>query len=386
MMDFSSATDAELSVFAYPYDWSEVAVMADTTKYLTKDSATAPMMLNGLTATTFNADKKIVSSSDYYYYMGAPYGTDLTYRTYDAQGNITQMFFLSDSGMGPDSVSRMVFYYNAQGRLDRDSLFEYDNGQWVPMGLLSYAYDGAGNITSLTLDGAFMTTNWTTMSQYVNTFYNDNKLKTSTSYEFNGSALEATAKDSLGYGSNSPMVTYHASYEWYNNIWEPVYRVTKHMNAQGLPDTVTTSFYDSPLSTWLDFQRAVYSYTAYGNPEQGKEYFSDATSWSLNRIYNFYYEIYNDLNSVSNVPALQEMTVYPNPATSEINIRWKEGNGKKVTMEMVNAAGQQMMSAAINWKSDSQVIPVQALTPGMYWLTVRNEAGAVIFRQAVVKQ
>jgi hypothetical protein len=382
-MDFDNFFAPDFGPFDYPYDMSTLPVMADSVRFWSKDSATGPLVLDELTTAAFNTNKKLTSSGDYYFDMGMPDGADVYYHSYDAQGRLTTITGLYDGGSGLDSSNKIVFYYNAQGQHYRDSVYEYDNGQWKTAGVINYAFDAAGNITNVTIDVMILST-WTTVAKYDNTFYSNNKLQISTEYYFSGVSLLPGTKDSFGYANNSVFATFQEEYAINNGLWEPQFRSTKHLNAQSLPDTILFEVYNN--NNWMAAQRDVYTYTSYGNPQEKHVYNANGTTWDLSIIRHFYYEIYNDPNNVQDLAEQERMNVYPNPVSNELNISWANGSGKKVSLELINATGQRTFTKSVTWKEDHETISVQQLAPGMYWLAVKDEAGNVVFRQGVVKQ
>ena len=382
-MDFDNFFGPDFGPFDYPYDLSTIAVMADSVKFWSKDSATGPLELDELTTATFNGNKSLASFGDYYYDLGLPDGADVYYHTYDAQGRLAMITSLYDGGSGLDSSSKMVLYYDTQGQHHRDSLYEYNNGLWTTAGVINYTFDVAGNITNVTIDVMILST-WTTVGKYVNTFYSNNKLQTSTEYYFLGLSLLPGTKDSFGYSNNSAFATFQEESVYNNGMWEPQFRSIKHLNAQGLPDTVLFEVHNN--NNWVPAQQDAYTYSSYGNPLEKQVYNANGQVWDSSIIRHFYYEIYNDPNSVKNVSSQEQMTLYPNPAGGELNISWPTGLGKKVGLELINAAGQRVYSTTRTWNQERETISIQHLTPGTYWLAVRGESGRVIFMQTLLKQ
>ena len=384
-MEFNSYYSLDFSPFDYPYDWSVLSVMADTVKHLSKDSATGPLLVDEVTTATFNNNKNLTSYKEFYYYLGVPDGSTVFHQSYDSQGNISKLVGLLDLGGGLDSFVKAVFNYNAQGKIMQDSVFQYTNNQWVLSAVIDFTYDGSGNITTVSLSAAGATS-WSVVDKYENTFYPDNKLKTSISYSLTGTTLEPTLKDTFGYANNSAFATLQSEYMWDNGIWVPMYQMLKHLNAQGLPDTVYQNGYNNSANTWMPFLKTHYTYTTYSNPQLGTDYTFDGVSWSLLSHRHYYYEVYNDPTSVQHITTQQNVRVYPNPATSEINVKFEDGVGRKVTLELVNAAGQRVYRATQHMMQESMKVSIQSLTPGLYWLTVRNENGELMFRETVVKK
>jgi hypothetical protein len=381
-MDFDNFFAPDFGPFDYPYDMTVVPVMADSVKFWSKDSATGPMQLNELTTATFNSSRKLTSFGDYYFDMGMYDGADVYYHSYDAQGRLATITSLYDGGSGLDSSARITLYYNTQGQHYRDSVYEYNNGQWKTSGVIYYTFDGAGNIINVTIDVMILTA-WTTVAKYDNTFYSNNTLQTSTEYYFSGVSLLPGTKDSFGYTNNSTFATFQEEYAMNNGTWEPQFHSIKHLNAQGLPDTILFEVYTN--NNWIAAQKDAYTYTGYGNPQEKQVYNANGPAWELSILRHFYYELYNDPTNVSHLPAKEEVILFPNPAAGYLNINWIGGAGKRVSVELTNAIGQRVFTKTFTWNQDIETISTAQLTPGNYWFEVRNESGQVIIRQTLLK-
>src|SRR5699024_946112 len=106
------------------------------------------------------------------------------------------------------------------------------------------------------------------------------------------------------------------------------------------------------------FNKTHYTYTGFGNPQQGNGYYFNGTSWAPGNVLHFYYEGYNDPTSVPGFKQQARIKVYPNPATTELKLHWNEGKGHKVNLSLVNASGQQVYKEAFEWKEADKTISV----------------------------
>ena len=67
-------------------------------------------------------------------------------------------------------------------------------------------------------------------------------------------------------------------------------------------------------------------------------------------------------------------TIYPNPANSELTIN--TGSNTYATAIITNTLGQVLMTQSLS--SNDTKIKVSALTPGLYYLTLRGESGVEV--------
>jgi len=101
----------------------------------------------------------------------------------------------------------------------------------------------------------------------------------------------------------------------------------------------------------------------------------------------YYYEPFTYTPaSVAAVAPKATMVIYPNPTRSNVTLQWKEADGKRYQIELLNVAGQKILSQSFLWKEPQQQLSLESLTAGTYWIAVRNQEGAVIYHAAVQKQ
>jgi hypothetical protein len=80
--------------------------------------------------------------------------------------------------------------------------------------------------------------------------------------------------------------------------------------------------------------------------------------------------------------ATNEFLVFPNPATSVLNIENKSIN-TEFSIVLQNSIGQQVMAAGLNEKTNK--LDISNLPPGIYLLQIRDSNGTV-FNHKILKQ
>lgn len=77
---------------------------------------------------------------------------------------------------------------------------------------------------------------------------------------------------------------------------------------------------------------------------------------------------------------IKDYQVYPNPISTEINIKGLEGDG--YTIALYNTLGQEMLKTSL---SNGRAI-VSSLTAGHYIMTIIDKDGVIVGKESVVKE
>lgn len=83
--------------------------------------------------------------------------------------------------------------------------------------------------------------------------------------------------------------------------------------------------------------------------------------------------IYVDYIETSQATLLQ---VFPNPAQDQVRAAWKAGNDQAATIRLFNASGQLLQTYRINGEHGTHELPVDKLTPGVYYLQLNQGAAS----------
>ena len=79
----------------------------------------------------------------------------------------------------------------------------------------------------------------------------------------------------------------------------------------------------------------------------------------------------NDIQSIN-----KSVSVYPNPAWTELNIKFEQYNGKKTFMLLFNAMGQQMQMMEL--KNEFTTVPINDLATGLYYYRIIDDSGNML--------
>lgn len=305
--------------------------------------------------------------------------------TYDAAGNLVTAQGYNDTSAGlTGSFEPVTFwYYNyVSGRIARDSSVGINSGNAQPEYNVNYTYNSAGKLVQLV-------SRYFNGSTYVNSAeenytYLNGKLSTHLGRRYdNGTWINSNA-DTFTYQGNN--LTYNSSYTWdpntgtwiYGNVTNSYYNVSGNLDSQ----LVSVTLAGSPLQL---SSKLTYTYTSFNHFNRLAQYIYNGSGFDPvpDAQAVFFYETYN-ATAIKNTASRTSNTIsiYPNPATDVLNIRFKETPKSPVTVRVYNAAGQLLQFSAVNAASAVQVL-VGTLAPGTYFVEAGDNAGTQ--RQMFVK-
>ena len=165
------------------------------------------------------------------------------------------------------------------------------------------------------------------------------------------------------------IVSYPSDIETYSTVegWVPLERMEYKYDNQKRIIEEKNSTYDEDLEIWVEKYTSCYEYDSKGNLVKDHYTSSDGDE-SLTTYVNIYLE-----ENSNDVIISAKSTVYPNPVSDMLFIRL-EGVDKAV-ITLVNASGGVVAQQTINGSEAS--IPVQSLTKGYYFLTIKTDKGTI---------
>lgn len=353
-------------------------VLADSVWYYAYNNSFGYWDIYGQIASAYNLNNKMTS----YFSYNNTTSTLAEYNTvaYNVQNNITDIRSYSQSinnlGNPWDTFAHFVYSYDAQGRLATDTFYVYNNNTWNLNVWHVYDYDNANNLISLSMIGPDNGTT-DTLGKFTNTYYNDNRVKTiSYSYrDVDSQRLIGYIKDTFGYSNGADYNTYWLETVNFNYL-DTITYVTKHLNAQNLPDTVY-----STLNYGHQHEITIGTYDSYNNPVLIKVYDTIDLSVPL-MIYKYYYETFDV--GVKKLPLPDDVKIYPNPVTDLLYISTEKYRNKDLTVSIINSLGQTVKHSLFN-VSGIYRLPMADIKPGMYWIRIQDSQGNVVHTQTVVK-
>ena len=384
---------ASSPMFNFAGVFTKPQVLFDTCMHWTQDPFTLVYGLYEASSAGYDAAENMVSYKDIF--TDSTTNTNMSYaNSFNAAHNIDSGYWFRLSAGATDSTFEQFFSYSTTGLLTRDSVYELHGGTWRLVAKSLYAYDASSNLTQIDYFANDTDTSFTQplqeKEQYQNTYDASNRLLTVLTNLYDGTSLAAYVKDTFAY-TGTP--TYHTSWKEYqydpiNAYWAPMFFMSKIINGAGLPDTVNIDGFDSIMNAWVPQTMDVFKYNSFSLPDSMHEYDYDFTAFPSGPSYNtvYYYETYVNTTATQNIkPVNGLVTVYPNPATNTINILQQGSQYTMASIALVNVNGQTVARQTVQGQGEIQV-SVKDLLPGIYWLVVQDSSGAILHRQAIVKQ
>lgn len=311
---------------------------------------------------------------------------------YNAAGDPAQCLyyeFNQSNVLALNATQTTVF--NAQHKAVDDSIFNHAFGN-VPEIRTLYTYNAAGALTqyvALTWNsGAWQNSSRTTL-----TYNSAGLLQTWMNEDYINNSWQPDYKDSFVYAGANPSYTANYGFGWdvSNNSWTPQARTFLHLNAAGNWDTVTTQYYDDQAMAWGNLDRVTLTYNSYNNWETYTDAYDDDNNGVIDpatEVYGYtryYYELWDNVASVAGIPSNASFTVYPNPASSQVSVRWS-GSQKPVAYSLTDIHGRTVITNVISSSAHHFELNMDGCAPGLYLLTLTDEAGAILHREKVVRQ
>jgi hypothetical protein len=294
-----------------------------------------------------------------------------------------------------DSAFKQYFKYNASNKLTKDSTYEYHGGSWHLVSKTFYTYDVANNLIQIDNYSNNSDTTFTLplieQLKYVNTYDVSNRMLTTLTSYYNGTALTLFVKDTFAY---TGAYSFHTSWKEYqydaiNSYWAPMTYMTKHLNLAGFPDTVNIESFDSLSNAWVPATRDLIKYDGFNNPDTLYDYEYNFTSFPVipNFTTVYYYAPFVNTTSVNDIAVKNtNVIVFPNPAHKAITVSGIETKKAIVLITLIDAEGRIYNRQQLPLQNGTFQLSVDDVTPGIYWIVVQDDAGNMLHRQSIVKE
>lgn len=330
---------------------------------------------------TYDAANRPITKNDYNNDTGkSGIGSQLFY---DSAGRPSAIVYFADTVGSPftDSVNYRAFAYNGLGQLSADSTISRSAGLWKYYIKYEYSYSGSSDISKVvTYKANTVGTNW---DLYSTTNINYMGGQVQTVITDTGSMHALYVKDSFSYSGTS-FHTYAIQYVMKTSGWDTSQLITKTLNSAMLPGTVKTIV----KTTFKMLYTQYFTYDSYGQPifmHDSSGVFSPPRSPSSSTY--FYYEPYESDNITKILPGTEAIHLYPNPAKNELHVQWDASlqNGK-LQFYISNSLGQLVYNSSTSGNAGKAMILVRDQLPGLYFISVKNEAGETIATDKFIKE
>ena len=380
-------------MFNYAGAFTKPQVLFDTFLHWTQDPFTLVYGLYESARAGYDASKNMVSYLDLF--TDSVTNTNMSYiNRFNAANNMDSGYWFHESAGMADSTFDQFFSYSTAGLLTKDSVYEYHLGSWHLVARSLYTYDASNDLTQIDYFANDTDTSFTQplqeKEQYINTYDASNRLLTVLTKLYTGAVLDSYVRDTFAYTGTH---TFHTSWKEYqydpiNTYWAPLFFMSKTLNAAGYPDTVNIEGFDSIMNAWVPQTMDVINYNSFNLPDSLHEYDYDFTAFPSTPSYNtvYYYQTYLNTTAAASVAQSEDkIIVYPNPASNTINISQQGLQQSMASIGLINVNGQTVRQEDVQGQSDVR-LSTEDMLPGVYWIFVRDKAGNVLHRQAIVKQ
>lgn len=290
----------------------------------------------------------------------------------DANGNITKetnyTWNISSSQWVASSATEHM--YNGQNQRVKDSSYTISSTGNTPTSMSIYTYDSNGDqehMLMLMWNGS----GFDSVRQAFNTFTN-NLVVTVTEQEYDNNQWINSSFDTSGYNSTG-IYNYNEYREWdtATKEWVNVDLETRIINSKDLPASAAISEWDGGTKQWNKVADAELTYNSNDQPTKLNVFIYLGGIKLPNPYYvsNIYYEHYFDVG-IDKTINTEKLKVYPNPATTSINI---ELDGRKDTkLSLINMTGQTVRVQNIADNTNNAVVNIAGLPAGNYILNVTS--------------
>ena len=285
----------------------------------------------------------------------------------------------------------------------------WNGGVWKNNSRMTFSYDANNNDTSI-LREAWSGGIWVKTMQQIYT-YDVNNNKTSFLYQYwSGSNLLNQFKSIYTYNSNNKMVN-QLSQSWNGTIW---------VNYEQHIYTYNTNNYivnDSSLywtaGSWLTKYQTIYTYDANNNNVKQLSQTWNGTTWVNSSQISYTYDannlilsqVYGGFNNVgilmqndsthyyySSITGIKsltinnnQVTVYPNPSSTFLNINLIKQKESSNTVKLTNIIGQTVLYKNIGKNVGlNEVINIADFAKGVYTLMITDDSN-IVYRKIILE-
>jgi hypothetical protein len=351
--------------FIYPRNMKGWHMLADTITYFIRD--------------TFSyKDYAVYRPDNKCSFIFTEYNTSSRFRSsyiYNSNGDMEARYSSLYSGSVPTDTSSILKYSYENNKLMTDSAWLKDFGVFVLLGFDRFYYSASGK---LEVDSGFSATS-SSLAVTNLTYYTDGKLRTITTTIFSGNTIREILKDSLGYTGNLEYLTFLQSQSdnFSTNLsWSRV--ELKYPGINGLPDSTTVNLIVNGSESETIYR---YQYNDFDNPEEILAY-TDGNPTPYQTAH-FYYETYNDGLAINEFKSENDLTVYPNPFSNQINLESKSLLNQNYTLRLLNVVGSEVFSTRLTPRDGKTKFSLPQLSPGFYTLLVQSSDGRLLSKKVM---
>lgn len=251
----------------------------------------------------------------------------------------------------PDNKTELS--YDEKDQLLLSNYYHWDKllNNWVLTVKTDYvnSYDSIGKLNSVDCTVDSKTLNKITNSKYFYTYHTNGTLVSVLRSDMGSVSLTPAEKDEYTYDSEGNLTT-RTNYRYHNRVWHLIGTDDFTFNALNADNQllIPQDYVVSTLMLPVDYQ--------YGCMITSQTHTIGSNIWT-----KVYYYSSIDVTGVKNQQTTNT-TVFPNPATEYLNIRWKEDQ-PVLTVELFDVTGKKIYSGNI---ANHSKLAIQAYPKGLY--------------------
>jgi hypothetical protein len=336
-----------------------------------------------------NKPVEATSKTQFYYNSGGQHDSILTY-------------FTENAGLNWELIMKQVHHYNTSKQLVKTDLWGFDDDEekLVLSSNMIFTYYASGKMKSSTTNFSFEGEPFT-ISKSEFTYDASDRLITEENYALNvmNLTLEKSTRNSYQYNASGQLITDIYS-KWDGTSWINDDRDQYQYNAAG--DATIEIYSDWDGTAWVeqDKYESIYGTTNFTDVvfptfiylydideydfvtskiiTSTNDYVMVEGSWVHTDKTTFYY---SGGTSTINEFENSMVSVYPNPASEQVNFNWK-GNFDNLSLEMYQNTGAKVMEQITY---SGKPVSISKLENGVYFFRLLN-GDDIIFKGKLIKK
>ncbi len=333
---------------------------------------------------TYDANNRLISSvrQSHNNNVWINYFKDST--VYNSSGQILGIFKASWSQQNNWHINQVYDYTYTGTNLTERKRYGWDNTTQTLtlIETIRYYYN-----TANTLDSEHLIRQNTILSKTYYSYPTNKVVKEPYSYVSSQNTYRKSSKEILTYNTNGQLIEKETIYvDVANNVWYAGgYRYHYHYNSVSNNwDEVYTSSYDNNNSVYVNQYKTKYIHNSNNlyTHHVREQWDTQTNAWQPSAgpdsTVAYHYAAYTP-NNIGNTAVASniDVSLYPNPASSFINLNIELKEHKDITIAIYNTQGQLMMQLGEKAvKHYNKQIPTGTLPNGNYLINVRSKEGS----------
>ena len=409
---------AEQYLPTYPQEYSKVSLSVDSyISYELNGTETAFQDAYSKVTSTVNTNGNITELLSQDLISGIWQNSIKEIYTYNSSGQITEYILQEWQSSAWKNSTRQVSVYNAANKLQEFTSQSWSSGSWSSDENYIYEYDAAGNCTqSITrepngsswdnVDRTIITYDanhhgltylfdewvsgaWEQSGRATMTYNSNGDILTLLTEDYNSSVWENSYRETFSYSGNKKTECLQESFD--GGVWNKSAKTKYNYATSGLLENIIVQWWDDPNTAWLNGSKAVIGYNSqnlisfiYNEQWNLGDYWEKTTSSSQ---YRFFYETYEGENTgLANFDKNVKVNIYPNPASTILNIAIDSKIPQSSTMTVYDITGRICMLHNLEKAEHVKIqIDISKLPTGSYYLKIANAQGQIAKSFQIVK-